>query len=103
MKSSKFTESQIIKALKENENGKTAEQISRELGINKATFYNWRKQYGGMEVSQLKSLRSFRRNAKLKRMYADQALMLEMAKDVISKSGKAFRQKNDRNLPCEKI
>ena len=53
MKSSKFTESQIIKALKENENGKTAEQISRELGINKATFYNWRKQYGGMEVSQL--------------------------------------------------
>ncbi|MBK6564680.1 MAG: transposase [Saprospiraceae bacterium] len=43
MKSSKFTESQIIKALKENENGKTAEQISRELGINKATFYNWRK------------------------------------------------------------
>lgn len=44
MKSSKFTENQIIKANKENENGKTAEQISRELGINKATFYTWRKQ-----------------------------------------------------------
>ena len=58
MKSSKFTESQIIKAIKENENGKTADQISRELGINKATFYNWRKQYGGMEVSQLKELKS---------------------------------------------
>jgi putative transposase len=86
MKSSKFTESQIIKALKENENGKTAEQISRELGINKATFYNWRKQYGGMEVSQLKELKELREeNAKLKRMYADQALMLDMAKDVISK------------------
>jgi putative transposase len=86
MKSSKFTESQIIKALKENENGKPAEQISRELGINKGTFYNWRKQYGGMEVSQLKELKELREeNAKLKRMYADQALMLEMAKDVISK------------------
>ncbi|MBK8820941.1 MAG: transposase, partial [Saprospiraceae bacterium] len=52
----------------------------------KATFYNWRKQYGGMEVSQLKELKELREeNAKLKRMYADQALMLEMAKDVISK------------------
>ena len=86
MKNSKFTESQIIKALKENEHGKSAEQISRELGIHKATFYNWRKRYGGMEVNQLKELKELREeNSKLKRMYADQALMLEMAKDVISK------------------
>ncbi len=50
MKKTKFTESQIIKALKENESGRSVEQISRELGINKGTFYNWRKKYGGMEV-----------------------------------------------------
>ncbi|WP_235295617.1 transposase [Portibacter lacus] len=86
MKRSKFTETQIIKALKENESGKSAEQISRELGINKGTFYNWRKKYSGMEVNQLKELKALKEeNAKLKRMYADQALQLEMAKDVISK------------------
>ncbi len=86
MKKSKFTESQIIKALKENESGRGVEEISRELGINKGTFYNWRKKYGGMEVSQLKELKALKEeNAKLKRMFADQALQLEMAKDVISK------------------
>jgi len=46
MKKSRFTESQIVKALKENENGRSVEDISRELGINKGTFYNWRKRYG---------------------------------------------------------
>ena len=86
MKKSKFTESQIIKALKENEAGRTVEEISRELGINKGTFYNWRKKYGGIEVSHLKRLKELEEeNRKLKRMYADQALQLEMAKDVISK------------------
>lgn len=86
MKRSKFSESRIIKALKENEGGRSVEEISRELGISKGTFYSWRKQYGGMEVSQLKELKELREeNLKLKRMYADQALQLEMAKDVIAK------------------
>ena len=86
MKRSKFTETQIIKAIKANESGRSAEEISRELGINKGTFYNWRKKYGGMEVSHLKELKSLKEeNGKLKRMFADQALQLEMAKDVISK------------------
>ena len=86
MKRSKFTESQIIKALKENEGGRSVEEISRELGINKGTFYNWRKKFGGMEVSHLRRLKELEEeNRKLKRMYADQALQLVMAKDVISK------------------
>ena len=86
MKKSKFTETQIIKALKENEAGRSAEEISRELGINKGTFYNWRKKYSGMEINQLKELKALKdENSKLKRMFADQALQLEMAKDVISK------------------
>lgn len=86
MKRSKFTEAQIIRAIKSNEAGRSVEEISRELGINKGTFYNWRKKYSGMEVSQLKELKALKEeNAKLKRMYADQALQLEMAKDVISK------------------
>lgn len=86
MKKSKFSESQIIKAIKENEKGRKADDIARELGINVGTFYNWRKKYAGMEVSHLKRLKELEsENAKLKRMFADQALQLEMAKDVISK------------------
>ncbi|TLP81875.1 transposase [Maribacter sp. ACAM166] len=50
MKSSKFSESQIIKALKENEQGRSVGDVSRELGIDKSTFYYWRKKYGGMEL-----------------------------------------------------
>jgi putative transposase len=86
MKKSKFTESQIIKALKENEAGRSVEELSRELGINKGTFYNWRKKYGGMEVSHLKRIKELEtENQKLKRMYADVSLDLQMAKDVLSK------------------
>jgi len=86
MKQSKFSESQIIKALKENESGRSVEEISRELGINKGTFYNWRKKYGGMEVNHLKQLKELQaENKKLKRMFADVSLDLQMAKDVLSK------------------
>jgi len=53
MKKSKFSESQIIKAIKENENGRKVDDIARELGINVGTFYQWRKKYSGMEVSHL--------------------------------------------------
>ena len=49
MKKSKFTESQIIKVLKENEQGRSVGDLSRELGIDKSTFYYWRKRYGGMD------------------------------------------------------
>lgn len=86
MKKTKFTESQIIKALKENESGRSVEDISRELGIHKGTFYNWRKQYSGMDASQLKELKELKsENAKLKQMYADQALQITMLKDVLGK------------------
>ena len=85
MKKSKFTESQIIKAIKENESVRRVEDICRDLGINTGTFYIWRREYSGIEVSSLKRLQELEReNANLKRMYADQALELRMAKDVIS-------------------
>ena len=86
MKRSKFTKSQIIKAIKSNESGRSVLEISRELGISEGTFYSWRKKFGGLEVSQLKRLKELEEeNNRLKRMYADLSLRHEMSKDVISK------------------
>ena len=86
MKKSRYSERQIIKAIKENESGRSVDEISRELGINPGTFYNWRKKYSGMEASQLKEMKELQmENAKLKRMYADLALQNTMLKDVLGK------------------
>jgi len=86
MKKSKFTESRIIKALKENEQGRKVGDISREMGIDLSTFYYWRKKYGGMEVSHLKRLKELEEeNHRLKQMYDDASLDIRMLKDVLSK------------------
>ena len=86
MKRSKFNPTQVAKILKEFEQGKDVDTISREHGVSKATFYKWRQRYGGMEASELKKVKALEEeNAKLKRMYADLALQLEMAKHIIEK------------------
>jgi len=86
MRSSKFSESQIIKALKENQQGRSVGEISRELGIDKSTFYYWRKKDGGMEQQELKRLKELEtENNKLKQMYADVSLDNKMLKDILSK------------------
>jgi putative transposase len=86
MKRTKFTESQIIKALKENEQGRKVEAICRDMGIHQGTFYNWRKKYSGMDTSQLKRLKELEdENARLKKMYAELSLDNVMLKDVLSK------------------
>lgn len=86
MKTSKFSEAQIVKALKEYESGRSTEEISRELGISKITFYSWKKKYAGMDSDQLKKLKELEEeNRKLKQMYADLALDNKMLKDVLSK------------------
>jgi len=86
MKRSKHSESQIISAIKQYESGRKADDICRELGIHKATFYNWKKQYSGMDSLHLKKLKELQEeNRKLKGMYADLALDNKMLKDVLSK------------------
>lgn len=86
MKKSRFTESQIIKALKENEQGRSVGDLSRELGIDSSTFYYWRKKYGGMDRQELKRLKELEEeNHKLKQMYADVSLDNKMLKDILSK------------------
>ena len=86
MKKSRFTESQIVAALKEYENGKSTEDICRDLGINKNTFYFWKRKYAGMDAQQLKRLKELEEeNRKLKHMYADLSLDHRILKDIIEK------------------
>jgi putative transposase len=86
MKKQKFSETQIVKALKEYEAGKNVMDICRELGIHKATFYNWNKKYGGMEHQDLKRLKELEEeNRRLKKMYAELAMDNMVLKDVIGK------------------
>ena len=86
MKKQKFSESQIVNAIKEHDAGKSAIDICRELGIHKATFYAWRKKYSGMDTQELKRLKALEdENRKLKHMYAELALDHKVLKDVLSK------------------
>lgn len=86
MKKSKFTEVQIVKAVKEHESGRKAEDICRELGVTTATFYKWRQRYGGMEASEVKKMKDLQEeNARLKKMYAELSLVHEALKDVVAK------------------
>jgi putative transposase len=86
MRKSRISESQIIKALKEHEKGRDVNELCRELGIHRSTFYSWKSKYGGMEVQELKRLKELEEeNRKLKQMYADLALDNKILKDVIEK------------------
>ena len=86
MKKSKFTETQIIKILSEQESGKSVQQICRDYSISQPTFYNWKSKYGGMSVSQLKKMKEVEQElAQFKRMYADLAFENNALKNLIEK------------------
>lgn len=86
MKKSRFTETQIIKVLKEVEAGRQVKEVCREYGISDATYYNWKAKYGGMEASDVKKLKALEEeNRRLKQMYADLGLDHKILKDVVEK------------------
>ncbi len=82
----RYTEEQIIKAIKEHGAGAKVDDICRNLGISSGTFYNWRSKYAGLEVNEAKRLKELEsENNKLKRLLADKLLEIEAMKDVLSK------------------
>jgi putative transposase len=86
MKKSKFTEEQIAFALRQAEAGTPVEQVCRKLGISQATFFRWKKRFGGMGTAELRRLRLLEEeNRKLKQLVADLSLDKAMLQDVLSK------------------
>ena len=86
MKTSKFTEAQIIFALRQAETGMTVQEVCRKMGISEATYYNWKKKYGGLGTSELRRLRELEaENQQLKKLVADLSLDKHMLQEVIKK------------------
>jgi len=86
VKRSKYSESQIVSILKEAEAGVSLEELTRQHGISKATYYKWKAKYSGMSVSELKRLKELEEeNRRLKQMYANLSLEHAALKDIIEK------------------
>jgi putative transposase len=86
MKRSKFTDSQIMDALKRVDAGLAVPDVCRELGISSATFYKWRAKYGGMDTSMMARMKELEaENARLKKMYIEEKLKAEILNEVITK------------------
>jgi putative transposase len=86
MKASRFTDSQILAALKQVEAGTPVPELCRELGISVATFYKWRAKYGGMDASLITRMKELEaENRRLKKMYAEERLKAEIIQEAMAK------------------
>jgi putative transposase len=86
MKGKRYSEEQIIKILKRSDKGEKVKDLCREIGISEQTFYKWKSKYGGMEISEARRLKALEEeNRRLKNIVADQALNIQVLKDVNSK------------------
>ena len=86
MRKSRFTEAQIIGVLQEHEAGAKITELCRRHGITETTFHRWKRKFGGLQLSEAKRLKALEEeNRQLKRLVADQALNLSVAKDLLGK------------------
>jgi len=86
MKTSRFTEAQIMGVLRQAEGGLPVADLCREHGISIATFYKWRSKYGGMDASMISQMKSLEdENRRLKRMYADLSMQADLLKEALGK------------------
>ncbi len=82
----RFTESQIVAAIKKHEAGVSVKEICREVGISDVTFYNWKAKYGGMEASDVARMKELEKeNAELKKMFAEASIEIRAMKNFIEK------------------
>jgi len=87
MKRTKFTEQQIVFALKQAETGTRVDEVCRKMGISEATFYNWKKRYAGLGVNELRQLKQLQEeNTRLKQIVADLSLDKQMLQEVLKKN-----------------
>ncbi len=86
MKKSRFTDSQIMDALKRVEAGLAVPDLCRELGISTATFYQWRSKYGGMDVSLIARMKELEaESARLRKMYVEEKIKAEIVAEALAK------------------
>ena len=86
MKRSKFTDAQIMNALKRVYAGLAVPEACRELGISTATFYKWRAKYGGIDNSMMARMKEFKaENVRLKKMYIEEKLKSEIVTEALAK------------------
>lgn len=91
MKKSKFSEEQVVRILQEAESGKSVREVCRAHGVSEGTFYVWRRKYAGMETQDVRRLRELEaENAALKRIVADQALVIDATGKLLRKNGVAL-------------
>jgi putative transposase len=90
MKKTRFTEAQIVFALRPADTGVAVAEVCRKMGISEATYYNWKKKYGGLGVPELRRLKQLEEeNQQLKQLVADLSLDKQMLQDVLKKSSEA--------------
>jgi putative transposase len=86
MKKSKFTDSQIMAALKKGESGVSPPDICREMGISSAAYYKWRAKFGGMDTSMMSRMKELEdENRRLKKMYMEEKLKAEIVSEALAK------------------
>ena len=86
MKKSKFSDSQVMDALKRVESGLSVPDLCRDLGISSATFYKWRAKYGGLDAPMMSRMKELElEKARLKKMYAEERLRAEILKEAMAK------------------
>ena len=84
MRTSRYSESQILAILKQNENGVSVPDLCREHGMSSAMFYKWRSKFGGMDASMMKRLKELEEeNRRLKKMYAEERLKAEIRQEAL--------------------